>query len=283
MEKGSFIRKWMDRLGMSQQELAEKLVETATEVRQWKSDAPPPEEPKASQMEQLLEVAEDAIQEVLPKGEARWRLQDQLFSEESMYTRMRTFAQMEGLTQTYQALPYMKSMHAGQTRKPNLGSRQRVAFIVHPLIMACQAHAMGVRDDVTLTVALLHDVCEDCHVRPQDLPFSKEVQEAVALLTRSGSNHAEYYRKMRGNPTAMLVKCLDRCQNLSTMAGSFSLERMAEYIHETEKYILPMLEELKDQHLELSDAAFLLKYQMLSTIETQKALMMRINRAKKTT
>ncbi len=278
MEQGNVIRKWMERLGMTQQELAERLVETATEVRHWKGEGPQPGEEKNSQMESFLEMAEDTLQDALPKGEARWRLADQLFSEESMYARMRTFAQVEGLHQTYQALPYMRRMHAGQTRQPVLDSRQQVAYIVHPLIMACQAHAMGICDDTVLAVALLHDVCEDCHILPQDLPFSPEVREAVGLLTRSGEDQETYYRNIRGNRTAMLVKCLDRCQNLSTMAGSFSLARMAEYILETETYVLPILEELKEQYLDLSNAVFLLKYQMLSMLEAQKAMLVRLRK-----
>ncbi len=135
-------------------------------------------------------------------------------------------------------------MHAGQACKPNLGSRQRTACNVHPLIVACQAYAMGIRDDVTLTVALLHDVCEDCHVRPKDLPLSTEVQEAVAFLTCSGND-------------------------------------LAENIHENRTYILLMLEGFKDQRLQLSYATCLLKYQMVHTVETRKGLKLRITREKK--
>ena len=83
----------------------------------------------------------------------------------------------------------------------------------------------------------------------------------------------EYYGGISGNQAAMLVKCLDRCSNLSTMASSFSRERMARYITETEAYVLPMLEEIKRRYLDWNDAAFLLKYQILALLETQKALL----------
>jgi len=148
--------------------------------------------------------------------------------------------------------------------------------------MACHAHAMGLRDDVVLATALLHDVCEDCDVAPEDLPFSSEVKTAVSLLTKRKERFrelgrpaalTEYYNAIRNNRVAMLVKCLDRCNNLSTMAASFSSKRMARYIIETEEDILPLLEIIKSNYMEWNDVAFLLKYQILGLLETQKALL----------
>lgn len=134
-----------------------------------------------------------------------------------------------------------------------------------------------------MATALLHDVCEDCDIRPEELPFSHEVKTAVGLLTKNRERFlevgqaaalAEYYSGIRSSQTAMLVKCLDRCNNLSSMAASFTAERMTRYITETEDNILPLLEEIKRRYLQWNDAAFLLKYQMLSLLEAQKALLM---------
>ena len=99
------------------------------------------------------------------------------------------------------------------------------------------------------------------------IPYDSGKQDPAAEL-------AEHYCGTRGNQTAMLVKCLDRCNNLSSMAASFTAERMARYITETEDNILPLLEEIKRRYLQWNDAAFLLKYQMLPLLETQKALLM---------
>ena len=68
------------------------------------------------------------------------------------------------------------------------------------------------------------------------------------------------------------VKLLDRCNNVSTMAGSFPRGRMVEYIEETEQYILPLASVLKNEYPEYSDLAFLSKYQILSVLETIKYL-----------
>ena len=69
-----------------------------------------------------------------------------------------------------------------------------------------------------------------------------------------------------------MVKTIDRCNNISTMAGSFSKEQIARYIAETEEYIFPLLDVLKNEYSEYSDMAFLLKYHMRSILETIKCL-----------
>ena len=74
----------------------------------------------------------------------------------------------------------------------------------------------------------------------------------------------------------MLVKCIDRCNNISDMALSFSPEKMRRYILETEDYIVPILDYIKENYIEYNNAVFLLKYQMRSMMETQKVMLMKL-------
>lgn len=286
MIQGAKIRQRREALGMTQQELADRLCVTIQAVSQWENGRTQPDSDRILMLAKLLGTTADALLDDAQVGVAPWQLTDQMFSEEHMYSKLKAFAQAEGLAETYRALPYMRSCHAGQVRKPGLGASQEVPYIVHPLTMACQAHAMGIREDTVLAAALLHDVCEDCGVPPEELPFSPPVKAVVSLLTKDPERFmevgrsaalAEYYSGIQGNQTAMFVKALDRCSNLSTMAASFSNDRMARYITETEEYILPLLEELKRRYPDWNDAAFLLKYQILSLLETQKAFMMKYN------
>lgn len=214
-------------------------------------------------------------------GNESFVIRDRLFREENMFTRMRTFAMTENLTETYQALQYMRQQHNGQFRKPGKYSVEKVLYINHPLLMACQAHAFGIKDDALLAAILLHDVVEDTEVLLQELPFCDEVKKIVGLVSfyvESGKSKkeakVEYYAKIQKNPKACVVKLLDRCNNVSTMAGSFSREKLIEYVAETEKYILPLTDVLKNQYLEYSNLAFLVKYQIISILETVKCLMM---------
>ena len=208
-------------------------------------------------------------------------IRDRLFREENMFTRMRSFALSEDLTETYQALNYMRERHGGQFRKASKHTDTKVVYINHPLMMACHAHALGLQDDVLLASVLLHDVVEDTGVTLEELPFSDEVKKIVGLvsfkipdgLTRAQAKRA-YYERIAKNEKASLVKLLDRCNNLSTMAGTFGEKKMKEYIIETERYILPLCTVLKNGFPEYSNASFLIKYQMIGLLETVKNLLM---------
>lgn len=281
MIQGEKIRQRRDELGLTQQYLADKLNVTVQAVSQWENGRSQPDLDRVLLLAKLLRTSADALLDGAGTGSS-WQLSDKMFSEEHMYSKLKAFAQAEGLEETYRALPFMRRCHQGQIRDTARGSTETVPYIVHPLTMACQAHAMGIREDTVLAAALLHDVCEDCGVNPEELPFSPPIRTVVALLTKDAERFLEvgrktaleeYYSGISGNQTAMLVKCLDRCSNLSTMVSSFTGEKMARYITETEAYILPMLEEIKRRYLDWNDAAFLLKYQILALLETQKALL----------
>ena len=285
MINGDKIRAGRTAQHMTQQQLADELHVTVQAVSQWENNKTQPDSDKLLHLARVLGITtDDLLDETVEDGQF-WELSDRVFSEKNMYSKMRTFAQAEGLKQVFKALPYMREAHFGQTRYPVRGSSVRVPYIIHPLLMACQAHALGIRDDTVLTVILLHDVCEDCGILPEDLPFSEEVRTAVALLTKDNKRFSElgkekaleeYYGKIRTNKTAMIVKCIDRCNNSSDMALCFSPEKMRSYILETEEYIIPILDYIKEHYMEYNSAVYLLKYQMRSMMETQKVMLMKL-------
>ena len=173
-------------------------------------------------------------------------------------------------SQALKALSFAKKMHEGQYRKPK---DLKIPYINHPLTMACHVLAMGLEDDALLAAVLLHDVCEDCGVEPSELPVDPDVQHVVALVTKSahGFNERAYYKAISENPMAAMVKCLDRCNNLSGMAAGFSVERMRDYIEETERYYPTLLDVIKEQP-EYNNAAWLLSYQIRSLLLATKRI-----------
>ncbi|MBQ1378351.1 MAG: hypothetical protein IIY77_10305, partial [Lachnospiraceae bacterium] len=82
-----------------------------------------------------------------------------------------------------------------------------------------------------------------------------------------------YYEELAKNPKAALIKCFDRVNNLSNMALGFTRDKMAEYVEETEKYIVPLFKVIKNEAPEYSNASWLLSYQMYSLLETYKRLL----------
>ena len=197
------------------------------------------------------------------------------FCDPNMFNKLKGFADAEGLTQTRSALFFAREMHEGQYRSPSQYSKEKIPYIVHPLTMACHAHALGIRNDAVLAAALLHDVCEDCGIDPPYLPFSSEVREAVSLLTKPGPMTPEltelYYRNISYNSTAAIVKALDRCNNVSTMMLGFPKSRVLKYIDETQRYVFPLLDFIKEHYLEYNDAVFVIKYQITSILQSAKA------------
>ena len=212
-----------------------------------------------------------------------WILKEKIFSEDHMFTRLMGNAIDENLKETYQALYYARDMHAEQSRKTSPFTEEHIPYITHPLMMACHAHAMGIKNDQVLATILLHDVCEDCGVDPEALPFSEAVKKSVALLTKpadyqgTDDEKAKYYADIATDSTAAIVKALDRCNNVSLMALAFSTEKMIDYVEETQEYVYPLLEHLKRDELVYNDAVFLIKYQLRSMMETIKAFILKNN------
>jgi len=191
-----------------------------------------------------------------------------------MYEYIESYATAYNLPQTLQALPFAREKHKGQFRKGPEG--QQDPYISHPVDMACHAIAMGLTDDRFLAAILLHDVCEDCNVAPEELPVSEEIQEAVALVTKTdGYSKDAYFGQIGENPIASMVKLIDRCHNVSHMALAFSREKLWEYIEETRDYVLPIMEKVLEAWPEYQTQCFLLNYQINSVLQTVEALLER--------
>lgn len=193
---------------------------------------------------------------------------ERYFDENAMYKYIEEYAHANGLNQTTRVLPFVKKMHEGQFRK----GKEHVPYVYHPLLVASHALAMGLNDDALLSGALLHDTVEDCDVTLAELPVDDETREIVRLLTKSGLSTKEYYESISMNAKASLVKLMDRCNNVSSMAMGFSKEKMREYIAETETYVVPLLGHAKAAYPEYSNALFLLEYHLMSVVESIKRL-----------
>lgn len=278
---GKLIMTARKEAGLTQEQLAERIGVSVQAVSKWENGKNLPD---IENLVCIAEITNTPYSVLLGRGEDGISAQgttfrQRLFKEENMFTRMRAFALAEKMNETYRALQYMKEKHMGQFRKQGKHVRELVHYINHPLMMACQAHAFGIRDDHLLAAILLHDVVEDTDARIGELPFSDEVKTIVGLvsfsvpegLTKEQAKKA-YYAAIRENGKACVVKLIDRCNNVSTMAGVFTRRKMMEYIEETEQYVLPLADVLKHNYPEYSDLAFLTKYQIISIIETVKNL-----------
>ena len=196
-----------------------------------------------------------------------------VFDSSKMYTYLKGFAHGADMSETLRALAYAREKHAGQMRKSG------EPYIVHPLTMACNAVSMGLRDDHLIATILLHDVCEDCGVSVAELPFSDVVKKGVELMTfrvmdgeTKETAKNRYYNMLLGSREATITKLIDRCHNVSSMAGTFTLEKTKAYIEETREYVLPLLKTAKSTFTDDSDILFTLKYHITSVTNSVDAM-----------
>ena len=204
----------------------------------------------------------------------RFTFKDAIFDIGQMKERIADTARELGLENTDRALACAVEAHEGQTRK-----KSDIPYIYHPLNLACHALAMGIEEDEIIAACLLHDVVEDCAKTLDDLPVDAETKEIVRLLTREESTEENrayviraYYGAIARNPKAALVKCLDRCNNMTTMAWGFGKEKIISYIRDTEKHYPELLEALEREPA-YAKAAWLLQYQIESMLDIYKRLM----------
>jgi len=163
--------------------------------------------------------------------------------------------------ESVKALQYARSKHNGQYRKGG------VPYIVHPLSMACYAAALGIKDDATLAVILLHDVAEDCGVDVQMMPFSDAVRNGVRYVTITKLSTDEskletkrrYFSELLNSKEALVCKAIDRYNNLADMPFSLGSEAVGKNIAETEVLLMPVLREAKELWPDMSDLLYVLR------------------------
>lgn len=108
--------------------------------------------------------------------------------------------------ETKKALKLCFEVHKNQLDKGGM------PYVFHPFHLAEQ-----MQDEVTMVVALLHDVIEDSDYTLEDLSnigFGVEVIEALALLThKKGVPYMQYIENLKSNPIARSVKLADLKHN----------------------------------------------------------------------
>lgn len=205
------------------------------------------------------------------------------YNSEKLYTFLRGAASISKMEQTLISLPYSREKHKNQFRDSG------EPYILHPLMVACHISSLSDKEDIKnldilISSALLHDVCEDCNTNISELPVNNEVKNIVKLLTfniKDGESKEiaknRYYNDILENRNATIVKLVDRCNNVSTMAGPFTKERMNKYIFETYKYIYPLLESAMIKYPTDSNQLFIIKYHLSSLIDLAKRCVVKEN------
>jgi len=273
---GNRIREARRNKGISLGKLADLLIAktgngvTTQAISQWELGTCSPSTENLVYLAEVLGVsvsslAEDEQHFIFPS-------QQIFYDWEHMYDYVLKTAKALKLKNTLKALPYAKKAHDGQTLK-----QSDIPYISHPLNMACHMLAMDIRDDAIIAATLLHDVIEDCGKIAKDLPVDDETRDLVVLMTHTkvyddrNKMLKKYYDGLWSNPKAALIKLVDRCNILTKMSWGLSKERIYRMANETVKYVLPLLNVIKNT--EYDNAKWLLSYQIKTTLDIYKRLM----------
>ncbi len=141
---------------------------------------------------------------------------------------------------------FAEAAHQGQERRPG------VPFVDHvrAVRQILEGEFPEPVDDVTLAIALLHDVLEKCDVHPTILleRWGQEVQEGVTLLSwrlhalEIERPPAVYWSGIRRGPRSVrLVKSADRIHNIRETLMHPRGDLGQWYAAETARELLPIL------------------------------------------
>jgi GTP pyrophosphokinase len=271
MSLGENIKRIREERKQTQEQIAEALGVSFQAVSSWERDEYKPDTEKLIKLAGILDVS---VSSLVEEKSNLFKTKDAIYNWEHMKTYVKTSARNFKLRDTLKAVDFAVLAHQGQKRK-----RSNIPYIYHPLNLACHALSMGIIDDEIIAGCLLHDVVEDCDITLKELPVSDGTKEIVRLMTHLKEDGADrdkvmqaYYDGLAGNPKAALVKCLDRCNNLTTMSWGLSRERIYRMIEETERYFPRLLKVIKADP-EYDNAAWLLQYQIESMLDIYKRLM----------
>ena len=165
-----------------------------------------------------------------------------------------TFDDGDGRFDLEEVDAFAEAAHAGQTR---FSGRP---YIEHPRAVRAilEDELPEPVDDVTLAVALLHDVLEDCDVHPRVLKerYGTQVQEGVTLLSWGlkalgiDRDARIYWSGIRRGPRLVrLVKAADRINNVRESIAEGDRDMMRRYLEETDQELLPILRETGEEWL----------------------------------
>ena len=271
MSLGKNIKRIRENNKITQEELANMLNVSFQAISAWERDEYNPELSKLLKMAEKLNVS---LSDLVEDKKYEFETKNAIYDWEHMKTYVKTTAKNLKLNNTLVALSFAENAHKGQFRK-----NSNIPYIYHPLNLACHCLAMNIIDDDIIAACLLHDVVEDCNINVDDIPVNDDVKLLINLLTHPKTNDFnrekimdEYYNNIIKNPKAALIKCVDRCNNLTTMAWGLSKDRIYRMILETEKYYKPLLKSIKE-NIEYNNAHWLLQYQIESMLDIYKRLL----------
>ncbi|MBT3298205.1 bifunctional (p)ppGpp synthetase/guanosine-3',5'-bis(diphosphate) 3'-pyrophosphohydrolase [archaeon] len=141
------------------------------------------------------------------------------------------------------AQKYATKYHQGQFRKNGV-----TPYIVHPHAVVKYLEKFGIKDEVTLSIAWLHDIVEDTPLTYSDVKviFGKEIAEGVNYLTRNVCAENYKNRLSVAPENIKLVKLCDTLHNITTL-NQLSKRGIERKVGDCLNFYIPMAQEISPE------------------------------------
>ncbi len=174
-----------------------------------------------------------------------------------------------GFFDALKALNLAESVHTG-IRKDGVTPAFMHQIEIALYVLTLLPHL--IHQERTIIAALLHDTPEDTSISHSEIRemFGWETYVDVEQLTKEyrgeKKTHEQYFGPLGESCVSSIVKGCDRINNLSTMAGVFSLQKQMNYVDETQQHFFKFLKEARrnypEQELAYENIKFVLTNQL---------------------
>ena len=216
------------------------------------------------QFSNVITILENLIVSICESLASLLGMQEEITKQTVNYQEMIGFiqfnAQKENMPNTYLALSMAKKLYEGKFRTSG------DPFIIHPLRVSTYLMTLGIMDDITNAVALLHEKAHwmkgaDMYIRNSGI--SPEVTRIVDIVSDKSVLLPEYYERIQKEPSAVLEKLSNRAHTCTFLAKATS-EEMEAYTRENQEYVVPLCEWAKIHLPQYANQIEIMQYHILS-------------------
>ena len=198
-----------------------------------------------------------------------------VLSHEKQMKHLQQFLETSEMHSAIKALSIVRETYANDLRKDGV-----TLSVMHPIQIALSVLVMPVPDrlkEKAIVLALMHDMTEDYNFDLNKFieiwgqlegRYYYQLNCQLSKIVNGVKKLNEQYFVELVHPISALVKGLDRFNNLNSMIGCFSIEKIEEQIQETVEFVLPMLKRVeRDQgSTEVRLAIYAIRFQLIQIV-----------------
>lgn len=183
----------------------------------------------------------------------------------------------------YKMMALLENITDGKTRKDGITPEWS-----HPIALALRVINIFHADATDFTgnlvsIALGHDLLEDAKKDGNREEVFNSIEricgvdllaEMEALDKNSFQSTVDYYENLSNldlHLASAIVKVIDRENNLSTMIGVFSEQKILDYLYETSDFVIPLLKRIRRYRPDLAPKAEIIKFSIELMIQIHES------------